>query len=165
MTAARAPMLRPPRQENDFRSLITAENILVREARLELPWKQRIGKWREKPVEKLAMAGEVRVPPAPWVKISMGCEGVSGEVRGEEGALERVQGIDFGSKGIEKLRVVMLMNPSITWSWDLCGYSLSWSPLATSLIIEAVNFKNSRTFEEVHFSYPIFVRASVVHLG
>ncbi len=89
----------------------------MREARLELPWKQRIGKWREKPAEKLAMAGEVRVPPAPWVKISMGCEGASGEVRGDEGALKRVQGIGFGSKGIEKLRVVMLVNLSSACSW------------------------------------------------
>lgn len=89
-------MLRPPRLNGAFRSSMTAENILVREPRLELPWKQRIGSWRENPVEKLAMAGDVRVPPAPWVNVSKGCKGALGVVLGEDGLLESMQGIGLG---------------------------------------------------------------------
>jgi hypothetical protein len=55
-----------------------AWNPLTRDPRFMEPWKARMGKWVDIPVQKLSMAGAERVPPAPWVKIMVG------EVEGAE---------------------------------------------------------------------------------
>jgi hypothetical protein len=41
----------------------------MREGRFMVPWNVTSGDIWEKPLAKLEMAGVVRVPPAPWVKI------------------------------------------------------------------------------------------------
>lgn len=56
------------------------------------------------------MAGDVRVPPAPWVNISNGCKVVLGVALGEDDLLESMQGMGLGWKAIEKFRAAMLLN-------------------------------------------------------
>ena len=72
MTAALAPILRPPRHvENDWLSM-TQLYILTRDLRFMLPWKHRMGACTAKPELKFAIASDESVPPAPWVNIRTG---------------------------------------------------------------------------------------------
>ena len=73
---------------------------MVRERRLELPWKQRMGIWWDKPLEKLAVAGDASVPPAPGVNMSVDTRGGLTEVKR---GVERTQDMGLGSNGIERL--------------------------------------------------------------
>ena len=56
------------------------------------------------------MAGDVRVPPAPWVKVSKGSKGALGVALGEDGLLESMQSMGLGWKGMEKFWAAMLLN-------------------------------------------------------
>lgn len=91
----------------------------MRWVRFKLPWKQRIGAWRENPVAKDEVAGAEIPPPAPWVKIREGVE------VWPSCALWREQRICLSLCGIEKL-VVRGSEVEMDWCFGYWATALSF---------------------------------------